>query len=77
VHLSLKVELLTLKLSTGHKTYLLHRRLLKQLEIFSVYTSILTVVFLSVFFVLCFYSPVRRLVMLLSHLRRLNLDLVD
>ena len=47
--------------SIAHKTYLLHGRLLKELEeIFSVFTSILTVVFLSVFFVLCFYSPVRR-----------------
>jgi len=46
--------------STAHKTYLLHGRLLKELETFSVFTSILTVVFLSVFFVLCFYSLVQR-----------------
>jgi len=46
--------------STAHKTYLLHGCLLKELEIFSVFTSILTVVFFSVSFVLCFYSAVRR-----------------
>ena len=38
--------------STAHKTYLLHGRPLRELEIVSVSTSILTVVFLSVLF--CF-----------------------
>ena len=63
--------------STAHKTYLLRGRLLKELEIFSVFMSILTVVFLSVFFVLCFYCFVQRPCYVMSHLRCLNLDLFD
>jgi len=38
---------------TAHKTYILHGRLLKELEIFSVFMCILTVVFLGCF--VCFY----------------------
>jgi len=98
---------------TAHKTYILHGRLLKELEIFPVFLCILSVMFLSVFYVFillftahktyllhgrlvkeleifpvfchvlgCFVCFVfiflfGALVMLLSHLRRLNLDLVD
>jgi len=38
--------------------HILHIRLLKELQIFSVFTRILTIMFLGVSFVLCFYSPV-------------------
>jgi len=44
----------------AHNTYLLHGRLLKELEIFSFFMSILAVVFLGAFIVLCFYSLFRR-----------------
>ena len=63
--------------SSAHKTYLLHGRLLKELEIFTVFRSILTLVFLSVFLFYVFILLFGALVMFLSHLRRLNLDLVD
>jgi len=52
-----------------------HGRLLKEREIFSVFTSILTVVFLSVFLFYVFILLFGALVMFLSHLLRLNLDL--
>ena len=52
--------------STAHKTYLLHGRLLKELEIFSVFMSILTVVFLSVFLFYVFILLLGALVMFLS-----------
>ena len=53
--------------SIAHKTYLLHGHLLKELEIFPVFMCILTVVFLSVLYVLCFHCLVWRPCYILSH----------
>ena len=54
---------------TTHKTYLLHGRLLKELEIFLVCTCILTLVFrmFCLSSVLCYCSPVWRPCYVLSH----------
>ena len=61
---------------TAHKTYILYGRFLKELEIFSVFMCILYCCVLACF--MCFFTLLfGALVMLLSHLRRLNLDLID